>query len=77
MVGLVDLDLGSPLLRGQNSSYLLPKQDGGTSQMNVDPTKPSDDQIEHPALGWEEREENVCAAMKVARALKKGRKASR
>ena len=45
--------------------------------MNVDPTKPSDDQIEHPALGWEEREENVCAAMKVARALKKGRKASR
>ena len=39
-LGWVDLDLGSsPPLVGRYCSYLLPKQDGGTSQIHVNPTK--------------------------------------
>ena len=32
-LGWVDLDLGFPRLVGCYCSYLLPKQDGGTSQI--------------------------------------------
>ena len=38
-LGWVDLDLGSSPAVGRYCSYLLPKQDGGTSQINVNPTQ--------------------------------------
>ena len=34
-LGLVDFDLGSSPAGGRYYSYLLPKQDGGTSQIEV------------------------------------------
>ena len=43
-LGWVDLDLGVPLAVGRYCSYLLPKQDGGTSQINVNPTQVCDRQ---------------------------------
>ena len=49
-LGWVDLDLDSSPSWWATTSYLLPKQDGGTSQIQVNPTQLSQ-QMDLPVEG--------------------------